>query len=274
MQTAEQIARLVNTAYSAKASDATNPAQADYFRKVAAAFGYTDDQLALLDGANMGLGCGNPSATANIKAGETVVDLGCGGGMDIILASAQVGETGKVWGIDMNKDMIELAEKNIKKRGINNIELVSSSITDLSSIPSGSVDCIISNCVINLVPDEQKPLVLREAYRILKPGGRLAISDIVMKQDMPDDLKKDALALVGCVAGAVSTEIYKKMLSDEGFKELVLLQTSADLNVYFADASSASCCSSGCSKPSSATSKYDINEYAGSCQIFAIKPMA
>src|SRR4029434_2503838 len=150
----------------------------------------------------MGLSCGNPTAMANLRAGEVVVDLGSGGGLDVFLAAGKVGPTGKAIGIDMTPEMIELARRNAAKandgKGYANVEFHLATIDKLPLLDS-SVDCVISNCVINLAPD--KPAVFREIARVLKPGGRLAVSDIALKQPLPPEIGKDLMAYVGCIAG-------------------------------------------------------------------------
>jgi len=280
MQTASEIKSLVHSSYSETARSLST-LDRSYLHRVSTAFGYAEGDLKILEGANMGLGCGNPVATANIRAGEVVVDLGCGGGMDVILASGKVGSEGKVYGIDMSEDMLAVAKKNVQSRKLSNVELVHSSIDSLP-IPSNSVDCIISNCVLNLVPADEKLATIREAYRILKPGGRFAISDIVEKKPMPEEIKRDVVSYVGCVAGALDAGTYKQYLAEAGFKDIMILDTGSDLSVYqptsekIEEPKSSSCCRV---KPSTAArggldeslKNYDINEYVGSCQIYALK---
>ncbi|KAG8832276.1 hypothetical protein FRC17_001596 [Serendipita sp. 399] len=198
---------------------ATNSASdtSKYYHSVASAFGYSEEEIEELRGANLGLSCGNPIATSHLREGETVVDLGSGAGMDVILAAHKVGPTGKAIGVEMTADMIKLARENATKRGLTNAEFIHSHIESLP-LASSSVDCVISNCVLNLVPAESKLATLKEVYRVLKPGGRISISDIVAKQTLPESVAQDAAAYVGCVAGAIDTATYESYLRDAGFK--------------------------------------------------------
>ena len=163
--------------------------------------------------ANMGLSCGNPTAYASLKPGEVVVDLGSGGGLDVFLAAAKVGPTGKAIGIDMTPEMIARARQNAAKGAdgspIANVEFHLATI-DKMPLPDASADCVISNCVINLVPD--KRAVFREIFRVLKPGGRVAISDLVLKKPLPPELAADLTAYVGCIAGAIGVDEYNSGL--------------------------------------------------------------
>lgn len=182
------------------------------------AFGYSDEELdSLPEGSNMGLGCGNPSAIAAIRPGETVIDLGSGGGIDCFLAAKQVGGEGRVIGIDMTPEMLEKARANARKLGHGNVEFRLGEIEHLPA-PDNSADVIISNCVINLSPD--KPQVLGEAFRVLKPGGRLAVSDVVATGDLPGEFKDDSELLCGCISGAVPVEDLKKWLGEAGFTDI------------------------------------------------------
>ena len=152
------------------------------------------------------LGCGNPTALAELKLGETVLDLGSGGGIDVLLSARRVGPTGKTYGLDMTEEMLALARENQKKAGATNVEFLKGEIEAIP-LPDNSVDVIISNCVINLSADKDK--VLREAFRVLKPGGRFAVSDVVTRGDIPEQIRKDVLAWVGCIAGALDADDYR-----------------------------------------------------------------
>jgi len=247
---------------------------------VALAFGYSAEELASIPAeANMGLSCGNPLATAHLKVGEVVVDLGSGGGLDVLLAAPKVGPTGKAIGIDMTEDMLNLARTNAEKSGHKNIRFLKGHI---DSIPMGneSTDVIISNCVINLACDKSK--VFKEMFRILKPGGRVAVSDIALKRELPEELANNVAAVVGCIAGAISFQDYERGLKEAGFEHVAVLDSGADLNAYAEAEEASSCCSSdsGCrpsNKPmhkdlSELLRRYDINHYAASARVLAVKP--
>ncbi len=180
--------------------------------------GYSKQDLtSVSEGANMGLGCGNPVALASLKAGEIVVDLGSGGGFDCFLAAKQVGETGKVIGIDMTPDMLSKARDNAEKMQAKNVEFRLGEIEHLP-VADNSSDIIMSNCVINLSPD--KLSVFRDAYRILKPGGRLAISDIVATAPLPAEVQKDLALVSACVGGAATIDDTVDMLKETGFQNI------------------------------------------------------
>lgn len=263
-------------------------------RAVAEAFGYSSEELSSIPAdANMGLSCGNPTATASLKPGEVVVDLGSGGGLDVFLAAQKVGPTGKAIGIDMTPEMIERARKNAKEGKITNVEFHLASI-DKIPLPDASVDCVISNCVINLAPD--KNAVFKEIARILKPGGRLAVSDIALKQTLPSELASDVAAYVGCIAGAIPIEDYHQGLLDAGFHHVQVIDSKKDLNAYSKVENQSACCSpptvksntlpiakapTGCCGGSatedlhtqlgSLLKRYDVNEYAASVRVYAVK---
>ena len=195
--------------------------------------GYSADELAALpDGANLGLSCGNPAALAALKPGEVVLDLGAGGGFDVFIAGRKVGPTGRAIGVDMTPDMLSKARRNIatycEKTGLNNVEFRLGEIEHLP-VADASVDVVISNCVINLSPD--KPQVWREIARVLKPGGRVAVSDLALLRPLPDAVRGMVEALIGCVAGAVLVEETERMARAAGLVDLVLTPKTDYVNV-------------------------------------------
>lgn len=187
--------------------------------------GYSEDELANVpEGADMALGCGNPQAIASLAPGETVLDLGSGAGFDAFLAGTRVGPTGRVIGVDMTAEMVAKARANAARAGIDNVEF---RLGEIEHVPvaDSSVDVIMSNCVINLSPDKQA--VFDDAFRVLKPGGRLAISDVVAKAAMPEALSKSVAALAGCIAGAALIDDLKFMLSSSGFTQIEITTNDA-----------------------------------------------
>ncbi len=297
----ERIVEAVRSRYGATALSGLSSEQAGV-RAVAEAFGYSAEELSSIPAeANMGLSCGNPTATANLRAGEVVVDLGSGGGLDVFLAAQKVGPTGRVIGIDMTPEMVELARRNAARRLVegapDNVEFHLAPI-DRLPLAHNSVDCIISNCVINLAPD--KPAVFLEMARALKPGGRVAISDIALKQPLPQELGDDLLAYVGCISGAIAVEDYRRGLQEAGFAHVEIIDSGADLNAYGKIENQSGCCSppvailtkepqaSGaysCCSPAPVTTaeselhgkladllrRYNVNDYAASVRVFAVK---
>jgi ubiquinone/menaquinone biosynthesis C-methylase UbiE len=163
------------------------------------------------------LGCGNPTALIELKPGETVLDLGSGGGIDVLLSARRVGPTGKAYGLDMTDDMLALARENQRQAGVENVEFLKGEIEKIP-LPDCSVDVVISNCVINLSADKDR--VLREAFRVLKPGGRFAVSDIVVRGEVPDEVRQSMLLWVGCVAGALEEKEYVSKLTQAGFARI------------------------------------------------------
>jgi arsenite methyltransferase len=254
-------------------------------KAVAEAFGYTPEELASIPAeANMGLSCGNPTASATLREGEVVVDLGCGGGLDVFLAAKKVGSTGRAIGIDMTPEMLTLARRNAERSGVTNVEFHHATIDNLP-LADNSVDCVISNCVINLAPD--KPAVFREVARVLKPGGRLAVSDIALKRELPAELGNDLMAYVGCIAGAIAIEDYREQLLAAGFEAVEIIDTRADLNAYAKVENQSACCSPSMGEGLPIVSagdadlharlkdlltRYNVNDFAASVKVYAVKP--
>lgn len=303
----ENIEKAVRSRYGSVALSDLSSNQ-EGVRAVAEAFGYSPEELASIPAeANMGLSCGNPTATANLREGETVVDLGSGGGLDVFLAAAKVGPTGRVIGIDMTPEMVELARRNAKhgKNGepFTNVEFHLANIDKLP-LSDNSVDCVISNCVINLASD--KTAVFREIARVLKPGGRVAVSDIALKKELPTELANDISAYTGCIAGAIPIADYKRGLLEAGFSNVEVVDSAADLNAYAKAENQSGCCSTPAESTSTAkgvvttaptccaptpvaavssccsTSElqenlsellghYNVNDYAASVKVYAVK---
>ncbi len=187
--------------------------------------GYSEKELSQIpEGANLGLGCGNPQGIAALSPGETVLDLGSGGGIDCFLAAQQVGETGWVIGVDMTPQMLARARANAARSGVRNVEFRLGEIEHLP-VPDHSVDVILSNCVVNLSPD--KPAVFREAFRVLKTRGRLAISDMVAKGPLPAEIRNDADSYTGCIGGAAEVSELEGILSDAGFVDVRITPKAA-----------------------------------------------
>ncbi len=188
---------------------------------VSKSIGYGDEEIrSVPEGANLGLGCGNPLAMASLKDGETVLDLGSGAGFDCFLAANRVGKKGKVIGVDMTPQMLDRARENARKENYTNVEFRLGEIENLPAADN-SVDVVISNCVINLAPDKSR--VFKEAFRVLKPGGRLMISDIVLLKELPENVRDSIHAYVGCIAGAAMKDEYLKTIKNAGFKDLQVL---------------------------------------------------
>lgn len=187
-------------------------------QKQSGEMGYSEDEMtAVPDGANLGLGCGNPTAIASLKEGDVVLDLGSGAGFDVFLAAKKIGASGRAIGVDMTDEMLEKARENAIKGGFTNVEFKKGDIENLP-LDDNSVDVVISNCVINLAPDKAK--VFKETYRVLKTGGRLMVSDVVLVKPLTEELLNDKDLLVGCVSGAILKEDYLNLLRQAGFTEI------------------------------------------------------
>jgi len=194
---------------------------ADLAQDISRKIGYSEEELKTVpEGANLGLGCGNPIALASLQEGEIVLDLGSGAGFDCFLAANQVGKTGKVIGVDMTAEMLDRARENARKGNFDNVEF---RLGEIENLPVGDnqMDIIISNCVINLSPNKKR--VFQEAFRTLRPGGRLMVSDIVLLKELPDEVKNSVAAYVGCVAGAITKKEYLEAIQAAGFKETKVL---------------------------------------------------
>lgn len=220
---------------------------------ISLALGYSkEDVAAVPEGANMGLGCGNPQAIASLQPGETVLDLGSGGGFDCFLAARAVGDAGRVIGVDMTPEMITKARANVEKTGFKNVDF---RLGELENLPvaDGIVDVIISNCVVNLSPEKDK--VFNEAFRVLKAGGRLSISDVVATAELPEDIRNNMAFLTGCIAGASSVTTLEAMLQRAGF-EKIQIRPKAESRTFIRDWMPGS----------------KIEDYVASATIEAVKP--
>ncbi|OGO29884.1 MAG: arsenite S-adenosylmethyltransferase [Chloroflexi bacterium RBG_16_56_11] len=216
-----RVAREKSSCCGPKDCDCSGTASA---RDVSRRIGYSEDEMnAVPEGANLGLGCGNPVALASLRTGETVLDLGSGAGFDCFLAAKQVGETGRVIGVDMTPEMIDKARGNAARGHYNNVEFRLGEIENLPAADN-TADVIISNCVINLAPDKKR--VFNEAFRVLKPGGRLMVSDIVLTQALPADVMASVQAYIGCVAGAAVKGDYLSAVKGAGFEDIKTIEES------------------------------------------------
>lgn len=228
-KTNDQVKKIVRDGYARIAKQDSSGCSCcgsgDSAQNISKQIGYSDEELkAVPEGANLSLGCGNPVAIASLKEGETVLDLGSGAGFDCFLAANQVGSRGRVIGVDMTPEMIDQARANIRKGNYQNIEF---RLGEIESLPvaDNSVDIVISNCVINLSPDKVR--VFREAFRVLKPGGRLMVSDIVLLRELSDQMKNSITAYVGCLAGATRREKYIGAIEAAGFQDVNIVDESS-----------------------------------------------
>jgi len=193
----------------------------DRAQDISKKIGYTEEELnSIPEGANLGLGCGNPVAIASLKEGETVLDLGSGPGLDCFLAADKVGKSGKVIGVDMTTEMIERARTNVAKGNYSNVEFRLGEIENLP-VADNSVDVVISNCVINLSPDKRK--VFQESFRVLKPGGRIMVSDVVLSKELPEFLNDSIDAYIGCISGAITKDKYIDTVRSAGFQDINII---------------------------------------------------
>ncbi|MBI4832266.1 MAG: arsenite methyltransferase [Candidatus Lindowbacteria bacterium] len=217
----ERYAERVSSESSCCAPPSSCCGGANVVEQISKRIGYSEAELeSVPEGANLGLGCGNPTALASLKEGEIVLDLGAGAGFDCFLAANKVGATGRVICVDMTPEMLDKARENARKDNYGNVEF---RLGEIENIPAAdnSVDVVISNCVINLSPD--KPRVFREAFRVLKPGGRMMVSDIVLTKELPDFIKSSIEAYVGCVAGAMIRDEYIQAIKDSGFRNVEIV---------------------------------------------------
>lgn len=220
MKNPEEIKKIVKEGYKKIAIESSGcGCGCENSKEISKSIGYLDDDIAFGEGANLGLGCGNPVAISKIKEGDTVLDLGCGAGFDCFIASKKVGQSGRVIGVDMTGEMIKKARLNAEKMGAKNVEFVLAEIENLP-INDNSVDVIITNCVINLTPDKTK--TFREAYRVLRKGGRMYISDIVLLKELSKQQREDKDLLTGCVAGALLKDDYLDKIKKVGFDVRIL----------------------------------------------------
>ncbi|MCX8154069.1 MAG: arsenite methyltransferase [Candidatus Bathyarchaeota archaeon] len=218
----EKVKRMVRKAYGKIAKEKTCGCGCSCNSNFSENIGYSPEELSSIpEGADLGLGCGNPVALATLKEGETVVDLGSGAGLDCFLAAKKVGEKGHVIGVDMTPEMLDKARENCRRGGYKNVEFRLGEIENLP-IADNTADVVISNCVINLSPNKQR--VFNEAFRVLKPGGRMIISDMVLLKELPEPLKENVQAYIGCVSGAEMKNEYLQLIKNAGFKQVEIIK--------------------------------------------------
>jgi ubiquinone/menaquinone biosynthesis C-methylase UbiE len=242
----------------------------DLTENISKKIGYTDEELkAVPEGANLGLGCGNPVALASLKEGETVLDLGSGAGFDCFLAARKVGKNGRIIGVDMTPEMIEKARENAKKGNYRNVEFRLGEIENLPAA-NNSVDVLISNCVINLVPDKSK--VFMEAFRVLKPGGRLMISDIVLLKELPDFIKNSIEAYIGCIAGATIKDEYLETIRKAGFQKVKIIDETSFPSEYITNDPTAKAIIENLEIPLEKLK--EVTNSIASIKVYGVKPIA
>ncbi|KAL9101022.1 MAG: hypothetical protein Q9163_003664 [Psora crenata] len=276
--TTESTYATVESGYSYRA---TNRISNGLRTRITAALGYDPVEASVVpEAANIGEGCGNPLLIANLSEGDTVLDLGSGGGFDCFLAAKRVGPTGRVIGIDMTEKMVDLARRNARTGNYSNVTFLQSRISQLP-VQDASISCVLSNCVLNLVPAAEKPHVFAEIYRVLKPGGYVAMSDFLAHKPLPQEMIDDPALQAGCVSGAVETVVMQEYLQQAGFSDILLMDTKKDLGLYKdgeAAKSVTPCCAGGARGPKEQVTAsgrkeldYDINKWIGSFQIYALK---
>ncbi|KAF5369636.1 hypothetical protein D9615_010242 [Tricholomella constricta] len=259
------IVAAVERAYDEKAKAGSNEA---YAKEMAQSVGYTPSDLeSIPPTAQLGVGCGSPINTANLKDGETVVDLGSGGGIDVLIAASKIGPTGQAIGLDVSSDMVTLSRRNAAEQGLKppHVAFVQASLADPLPIASNTVDCVLSNCVINLLPQGGKEGLLKEVHRILKPGGRIVLDDIIAKQPLSEEIRNDLTSYVNCISGSIQVEEYRTLLQNAGFAESNFLETKNDLQKICSGVDGGGCCKSA-PKPN-----FDVNVWVASYQITAYK---
>jgi arsenite methyltransferase len=221
----EGYAKIAKQGSSCCSSPSSCCGNTDLAQDISQSIGYTEEELkAIPEGANLGLGCGNPVALASLREGETVLDLGSGAGLDCFLAANKIGKRGRVIGVDMTPEMIEKARENAREGNYGNVEFRLGEIENLP-VADNFVDVVISNCVINLVPDKRR--VFKETFRVLKPGGRLMVSDIVLLKELPDVIKNSVEAYIGCLAGAVIRDEYLGAIKAAGFQDVKIVDETS-----------------------------------------------
>lgn len=265
MDKKEELRKSVRENYARIARESACCCSSTKAEDISKSIGYSDEDIkSAPEDANLGLGCGNPVALASLKEGEVVLDLGAGAGFDSFLAANKVGKSGRVIGVDMTPDMVSKARANASSGGYENVEFRLGEIENIPAADS-SVDVIISNCVINLSPD--KPKVFKDALRVLKPGGRLMVSDIVLLKELPDTIRKSVSAYVGCVAGALMKEDYLDMINEAGFQDATVLDETIYPIDYVTDD-----LTTGTIINKLGADKKDVENSVASVKVQAIKP--